>query len=66
MSECTDSLQTRCGTPLFAAPEILANKGDGYTKVVDSWSLGVMVFIMSVDESASHSADFHSLWDIPG
>lgn len=35
-----------CGTPLFVAPEVLRNDSGGYDKVVDSWSLGVMLFIM--------------------
>ncbi|RDX51404.1 Pkinase-domain-containing protein [Lentinus brumalis] len=39
--------QTKCGTRLFVAPEILSGTArEGYSMVVDSWSLGVMVFIM--------------------
>ncbi|KAI0701142.1 Pkinase-domain-containing protein [Cerioporus squamosus] len=39
-------LQTRCGTPAFVAPEVLDDSTEGYDKVVDSWSLGVMLFMM--------------------
>ena len=44
--------QTRCGTPAFVAPEVLDDTIEGYDKVVDSWSLGVMVFMMYVAQSS--------------
>ncbi|KAI0794699.1 kinase-like domain-containing protein [Fomes fomentarius] len=39
-------MQTRCGTPAFVAPEVMDPTEQGYDKVVDSWSLGVMVFML--------------------
>lgn len=40
-----DSLMTTaCGTPMFIAPEIL--NGEPYTKAVDYWSLGVILYIL--------------------
>lgn len=37
---------TLCGTPSYVAPEILAdNKHRKYTKAVDIWSLGVVMYI---------------------
>lgn len=41
-------LRTVCGTPLYVAPEILENKKQGktYSKKVDIWSLGVVLFTM--------------------
>jgi serine/threonine-protein kinase Chk2 len=44
-------MTTLCGTPQYVAPEIVryGNKTDnslGYSKAVDMWSLGVMLYIM--------------------
>jgi len=37
---------TLCGTPSYVAPEIIAkNKARRYTKAVDIWSLGVVLYI---------------------
>jgi serine/threonine protein kinase len=42
-----DLLKTPCGTPLYIAPEVLLGSGyDG--RVSDVWSLGVMLYIMTV------------------
>ena len=39
-------MQTLCGTPSYLAPEVLLTAGTGgYSKAVDLWSLGVILFI---------------------
>eukprot|EP00756_Hemistasia_phaeocysticola_P060528 Hpha_TRINITY_DN4103_c0_g1::TRINITY_DN4103_c0_g1_i1::g.194729::m.194729/K06641/CHK2; serine/threonine-protein kinase Chk2 len=43
-------MKTYCGTPLYIAPEILWCKDgaqEGYTKLVDVWSIGIILFIMA-------------------
>jgi len=43
-SENTGTMRTLCGTPTYVAPEILTSRS--YTKAVDMWSLGVILFIL--------------------
>ena len=43
----TSLMKTLCGTPMYLAPEVLESAGlVGYSKAVDCWSLGVILYIM--------------------
>uniref|UniRef100_A0A8R1EMB4 Protein kinase domain-containing protein n=1 Tax=Caenorhabditis japonica TaxID=281687 RepID=A0A8R1EMB4_CAEJA len=45
MAKSSARMKTRCGTPSYNAPEIVANEGIEYTPKVDIWSLGCVLFI---------------------
>lgn len=40
-------MKTLCGTPSYLAPEVLESAGTrGYSKAVDLWSMGTILYIM--------------------
>ncbi|KAF6031783.1 CHEK2 [Bugula neritina] len=47
-------LKTLCGTPYYIAPEIVVSHGmgGGYTKAVDCWSLGVILYVCITGQPA--------------
>ncbi|OBZ66590.1 putative serine/threonine-protein kinase fhkC [Grifola frondosa] len=51
-------LQTMCGTLLYVAPEVVnQEKHEGYDLVVDSWSIGAIVFEMLTNRTAFKGQD---------
>ena len=43
-------LNTRCGTPDYMAPEVTSGNPSGYDDKVDSWSVGIIAYEMSVSQ----------------
>eukprot|EP00181_Compsopogon_caeruleus_P001539 CAMPEP_0184686000 /NCGR_PEP_ID=MMETSP0312-20130426/20978_1 /TAXON_ID=31354 /ORGANISM="Compsopogon coeruleus, Strain SAG 36.94" /LENGTH=534 /DNA_ID=CAMNT_0027140657 /DNA_START=538 /DNA_END=2142 /DNA_ORIENTATION=- len=59
-----DLLYTACGTPYYAAPEILVGGNNGYNgQKVDAWSCGVILFLLLSGQLPFMEEDMNKLYE---
>ena len=54
---CNEFLESKCGTLIFMAPEIIMNRC--YDSLVDIWSVGIIMFIL--ESGGRHPIYYNSM-----
>ena len=58
-----DPLKTACGTPDYAAPEVLSGEGT-YSDAVDMWAVGVITYVLLCGYPPFYAASLTELFEV--
>jgi cell cycle serine/threonine-protein kinase CDC5/MSD2 len=54
--------KTTCGTPNYIAPEVLFDTVNGHSFEVDTWSIGVILYTLSVGRPPFQTKDVKAIY----
>ena len=62
LDDPNEVMHTFCGTPYYLAPEMLIGK-KGYNRMVDWWSLGILIFEMITGQPPFYSNNMQQVYE---